>query len=84
MGVKDLYIPPFRKKQNQIDVSFRSAIPGVSNTRKNIYTDRSVDALLDHNMHNSRHNLSLTPRYKTAKTEVKSDRFVIKFPRYKH
>src|SRR5215469_15913679 len=77
LSVKDLYIPPYRKKHSQIDVSFRLDNQGISNARKNIYSDRSVDALLDQDVHSRRHNLSLTPSYKTAKTEVKKDRFKI-------
>src|SRR5215469_3279118 len=84
LNVRDLYIPPYKKKHNQIDVSFRLDTQGISNTRKNVYTDRSVDTLLDQDVHSTRHNLSLTPRYKTAKTEVKKDRFIIKFPQFKH
>jgi len=84
LNVKDLYIPPYRKSEkNQTDVSYRSVTQEVPNRRRSICSDRDIDALLDQDTRSTRHNLSLTPRSMAAKTEIKGDRFVIKFPQYK-
>src|SRR5215469_1003891 len=84
LTLKDLYIPPFKKNEkNQADVSYRSDTHEVPGRRRSICSDRDIDALLDQDTRSARHNLSLTSRSMAAKTEIKGDRFVIKFPQYK-
>ena len=82
LTVKDLYIPPFRR--NQANTTHRSDTQGVPNTRRSLCSERELNALLDHDTQaRRRHNVSLTPRYTTAQTKVKDDKFIIKFPQYK-
>ena len=85
LTVKDLYIPPFRRNErNHANTTHRSDTQVVPNTRRSLCSDRELNALLDHDTKaRSRHSVSLTPRYTTAETKVKDDKFIIKFPQYR-
>jgi len=82
LTAKDLYIPPFRRDDGkQADTSHRSK--EMPRTRRSSCSEREMNALLDLDMHRSRHSVSFAPNTSVAETKVKDNKFIIKFPQFR-